>query len=396
MKIEKTHIDLVRKQFAELQSKDDLVQLLNDAKNMLYGEECKPFQLKSLTYYANPEVCRKRYQIFTINKKSGSKRTIHAPVKGMKRILRSLNFVLKCIYEPHAAATGFVLEKSIVDNAKEHVGRHYVLNIDLKDFFYSFDRNRVKMGFMNEPFNLNEDKEPLAFLLASLCTHPFDVEGEIITVLPQGSPTSPTLTNVLCKKLDRRLNGLAKRFGTAYTRYADDITFSSNQNTFVDDLFNQELKRIIEEDQLLVINPNKTRLQKVGYRQEVTGLIVNEKVNIHRRYVKQIRMWLYYWEKYGYEKAEQIFKRDYIADKGHVKKLNAHLENVLDGKLEFLKMVKGVENGTYKRLKERFDELFNMKNKIDKERVDLENIVNTILSKGLDEGIKLYDRFINN
>lgn len=396
MKIEKTHIDLVRKQFAELQSKDDLVQLLNDAKNMLYGEECKPFQLKYLTYYANPEVCRKRYQIFTINKKSGSKRTIHAPVKGMKRILRSLNFVLQCIYEPHAAATGFVLEKSIVDNAKEHVGRHYVLNIDLKDFFYSFDRNRVKMGFMNEPFNLKGDKEPLAFLLACLCTHPFDVDGKIITVLPQGSPTSPTLTNILCKKLDRRLNGLAKRFGATYTRYADDITFSSYQNICSDDVFNQELKRIIEEDQLLVINPNKTRLQKVGYRQEVTGLIVNEKVNIQKRYVKQIRMWLYYWEKYGYEKAEQIFKRDYIADKGHVKKLNAHLENVLDGKLEFLKMVKGVEDGTYKRLKERFDELFNMRNKIDKERVDLENIVNTILSKGLDEGIKLYDRFINN
>jgi len=66
-------------------------------------------------------------------------------------------------------------------------------------------------------------------------------------------------------------------------------------------------------------------------------------------------MWLYYWEKYGYEKAEQIFKRDYIADKGHVKNINAHLVNVLDGKLEFLKMVKGIEDGPYKGLKGRFD-----------------------------------------
>jgi len=357
MKIEQAHIDQIRKQFAELQSKNDLVKLLSDAKNMLYGEECKPFQLKSLTYYANPTLCKKRYQTFTIKKKSGADRTIHAPVKGLKSILRSLNFVLQCVYEPHEAATGFVLEKSIVDNAKKHVKHHYVLNMDLKDFFHTFDRNRVKMGFMYEPFNLNGDKEPLAFLLASLCTHPFEIDGEVKTVLPQGSPTSPTLTNILCKKLDRRLTGLANRFGATYTRYADDITFSSPQNIYTDEAFNKELKRIIEEDQKLVINPKKTRLQKAGYRQEATGLIVNDKVNVRRRYVKQIRMWLYYWEKYGYEKAEQIFKRDYIADKGHVKNMNAHLVNVLDGKLEFLKMVKGEIDGTYKGLKERFDKL---------------------------------------
>ncbi len=357
MKIEQAHIDQIRKQFAELQSKKDLIMLLSQAKHMLYGEKCKPVQLKSLTYYANPTLCKKRYQTFTIKKKSGTDRTIHAPVKGLKSILRSLNFVLQCMYEPHKAAIGFVLEKSIVDNAKKHVGQHYVLNIDLKDFFHTFDRNRVKMAFMYEPFNLNGDKEPLAFLLASLCTHPIEVDGEVKTVLPQGSPTSPTLTNILCKKLDRRLTGLAKRFGATYTRYADDITFSSPHNVYTDEEFNKELKRIIEEDQKLTINPKKTRLQKAGYRQEATGLIVNDKVNVRRRYVKEIRMWLYYWEKYGYEKAEQIFKRDYMADKGHVKNLNAHLVNVLDGKLEFLKMVKGMEDGTYKGLKKRFEKL---------------------------------------
>jgi retron-type reverse transcriptase len=383
MKIEQTHIDHIRKQFAELQSKEDLVKLLSDAKNMLYGEECKPVQLKSLTYYANPILCKKRYQTFTIKKKSGADRTIHAPVKGLKSILRSLNFVLQCIYEPHEAATGFVLEKSIVDNAKKHVGHHYVLNMDLKDFFHSFDRNRVKMGFMYEPFNLNGDKEPLAFILASLCTHPFEVDEEIKTVLPQGSPTSPTLTNILCKKLDRRLNGLANRFGATYTRYADDITFSSPHNIYTDEAFNQELKRIIEEDQKLVINPKKTRLQKAGYRQEATGLIVNDKVNVRRRYVKQIRMWLYYWEKYGYEKAEQIFKRDYIADKGHVKNINAHLVNVLDGKLEFLKMVKGVEDGTYKGLKERFDELVGITDPINQLLVIWEN-------EGIEKAMAVY------
>jgi hypothetical protein len=252
------------------------------------------------------------------------------------------------------------------------------------------------MGFMYDPFNLNGEKEPLAFLLASLCTHPLEIDGEVKTVLPQGSPTSPTLTNILCRKLDRRLTGLANRFGATYTRYADDITFSSPHNIYTDEAFNKELKRIIEEDQKLVINPKKTRLQKAGDRQEATGLIVNDKVNVRRRYVKQIRMWLYYWEKYGYEKAEQIFKRDYIADKGHVKNMNAHLVNVLDGKLEFLKMVKGIDDGTYKGLKEWFNELTGMKQEKDNEKIDLESVVNTILNKGLDEGINLYDRFKNN
>lgn len=383
MEIEQEHIDHIRKQFAELQNREDLVKLLSDAKNRLYGEECTPIQLKSLTYYANPTLCKNRYQTFKIEKKSGADRTIHAPVIGLKSILRSLNFVLQCVYEPHDSAMGFVLGKSIVDNAVRHVGHHYVFNLDLKDFFHTFDRNRVKMGLSFEPFNLKGDKEPLAFLLASLCTHPFEIDGEVKTVLPQGSPTSPTLTNMLCKKLDHRLNGLANRFGAIYSRYADDITFSSPHNIYKDEKFNKELNRIIEDDQKLIVNPKKTRLQKTGYRQEVTGLVVNDKVNVRRRYVKQIRMWLFYWEKYGYGKAEQIFKRDYLTDKGHVKKNNASLVNVLDGKLEFLKMVKGIEDGTYKGLKERFDVLIGYEDPINK-------LLYVWESDGIEEAMEVY------
>lgn len=395
MKIEQAHIDQIRDSFAAMQNKKDLAKLLSDAKIMLCGEECRPVQLKSLTYYANPDICKERYKTFTIRKKSGGERKIHAPVKGLKSILRSLNFVLHCMFEPHKAATGFVPDKSIVDNALLHVGHNYVYNLDLKDFFHSFDRNRVKLGFMNKPFNLSKEREPLAFLLASLCTHSFEIEGEIKTVLPQGSPTSPTITNILCVNLDRRLNGLANRFGAVYSRYADDITFSSPHNIYKNEDFNKELKRIIEEDQKLFINPKKTRLQRAGFRQETTGLIVNEKVNVQRRYLKQIRMWLYYWEKYGYEKAQQIFKRDYIADKGHVKNMEAHLVNVLDGKLEFLKMVKGVEDGTYMGLKERFVKLTQTKERERSEQTDLEGVINTILNKGLEEGINLYNKFKN-
>ena len=406
MKIEQQHIDQIRQKFASMQNKEELVSLLSEAKNILYGKECKPFELKSLTYYANPDLCKKRYTKFTVKKKSGGERTINAPVSGLKSILRSLNFILQSVFEPHNAATGFVLNKSIVDNAMVHVGNHHVYNLDLKDFFHSFDRNRVKMGFIYEPFNLNDEREPLAFLLASLCTHPFEVNGEIKNVLPQGSPTSPTITNILCKKLDRRLTGLANRFGAKYTRYADDITFSSPHNIYTDEDFKKELERIITEDNLLKvngkqiaigpqlnINTKKTRLQKSAHRQEVTGLIVNNKVNVKQRYVKQIRMWLYYWEKYGYEKAQQIFTKDYITDKGHVKKGKPNLVNVLDGKLEFLKMVKGVEHSTYKTVKKRFDKLTETKEKIQTEKVDLNAVIDTILNKGLEQGIQLFDKY---
>lgn len=136
-------------------------------------------------------------------------------------------------------------------------------------------------------------------------------------------------------------------------------------------------------------------MQKAGYRQEATGLIVNDKVNVRRRYVKQIRMWLYYWEKYGYEKAEQIFNRDYIADKGHMKNIKAHLVNVLDGKLEFLKMVKGIEDGTYKGLKERFDNLTGFKKIKDQSKIDLNSVLNTLVNQGLNKAMNLYSKFKN-
>ena len=106
---------------------------------------------------------------------------------------------------------------------------------------------------MIPPFNLGKEKEDLAFLLASLCTHPFDVDGDLKTVLPQGSPTSPAITNILCVRLDKRLQGLANRFKITYSRYADDISFSSQTNVFKKEEFLKELHRIIE-GQKLVIN----------------------------------------------------------------------------------------------------------------------------------------------
>lgn len=357
MKLSQPHIDQIKIQFRALSTKEDLVILINKVNCILYGEDYKKLNLSRLTYYSNPKLCKGRYATFSVPKKTEGERVIHAPINGLKHILRPLNIILNTIAEPHFKATGFVPGKSIVDNAIQHVGNHYVYNIDLKDFFHSFNRSWVKYGFMIPPFNLGKEKEDIAFLLASLCTHPIEIDGEMKTVLPQGSPTSPTITNILCVKLDRRLNGLAKSFKINYSRYADDISFSSQTNVFKKEEFLNELHRIIEGDQKFVINPNKTRIQKTGFRQEVTGLTVNTKVNVNSRYIKQLRMWLYYWEKYGYIKADKIFKGDYAVDKGPVKKGTPNFENVLMGKFEYLKMVKGDNDPTYLKLRSRFDKL---------------------------------------
>ena len=103
-------------------------------------------------------------------------------------------------------------------------------------------------------------------------------------------------------------------------------------------------------------------------------------------------MWLYYWEKYGYEKAEQIFKRDYIADKSHVKNMNSHLVNVLDGKLEFLKMVKGANNATYHKLKGRFDKIVEQQQEIEGKNMDLDSVLDAFANNGLKEAMDLFKK----
>ena len=176
-------------------------------------------------------------------------------------------------------------------------------------------------------------------------------------VLPQGAPTSPIITNMICDTLDRRLAGLAKRFGLCYTRYADDITFSSMHNVYQKDGdFRKELIRIIQS-QGFTINEKKTRLQKIGGRQEVTGIIVSDKLNVTKKYVRDIRNILYIWDRYGFGVAYSKFFPKYKEEKGHVKKGNPDLVNVLDGKLMYLRMVKGEDDSVYKRLHNKFDKL---------------------------------------
>lgn len=353
---------------SKMQTKEDLLALLNRIKrtqleDIGLQDSFRPFTMRQLNFYCNPNNVFHRYRQFQIKKKSGGFREITSPYKkSFMMMLQALNEILKSLYVPSDYAMGFTEGRSVVTNASVHIGQNYILNIDLKDFFPSVEQWRVWKRLQLAPFNFSEQ---IASLIAGLCA--MRVKREIPDeskqhendkhyryVLPQGAPTSPIITNMICDTLDHRLAGLAKRFGLRYSRYADDITFSSMHHVYQKDgEFWKELRKIISS-QHFTINDDKTRLQRRGGRQEVTGIIVSEKLNVTQKYVRDIRNILYIWDRYGYSTAMAKFLPLYKSEKGHVKKGNPNLVNVIDGKLMYLKMVKGEEDSVYQRLHGKF------------------------------------------
>ena len=246
------------------------------------------------------------YKRFYIRKKRGGKRLISAP---MPRLKKAQHWILQNILNKvtlHSAAHGFVTQRSIVTNATPHLKAELVVNIDLKDFFPTIQYRRVKGIFRALGYS-----EKIATVLGLLCTESevdqialdgrnyFVAKGE--RVLPQGAPTSPALTNILCRKLDARLQGLAQKYGFTYTRYADDMTFSTSgeaRQHLTQLLAN--VRRIIK-DEGLVLHPDKLRIMRKGARREVTGVVVNEQLTINRKRIKKFKALLFQIEKDGIE-----------------------------------------------------------------------------------------------
>ena len=333
----------------------DLTKVLNYFKQCETNCEEHLFTEDVLKSYADPsKKVARRYKTFYIPKKNGKLREISAPNRNLKEILYYLNMMLGEVYQASPSAMGFVKGRSIVDNAKLHIGQNYVLNLDLSDFFTSISQSRVCKRLQLAPFNFNED---VAKIISGLCCKKVVKDQKKGYALPQGAPTSPLLTNAVCDFLDKKLRRLSFSHGVKYSRYADDMTFSSMHNVYQEDSdFMKSLFSFIEEERFTV-NPEKTRLQKRGERQEVTGLTVNDKVNTAHKYTRELRNILYMWEKYGYKDAYASFYRHYKATKGHVKKGEPVLENVIVGKLDFLKMVKGENDAVYTKLCSRFEAL---------------------------------------
>lgn len=336
--------DKLKLRIANLYSIDSLLLLLNEVKNT----EDDNITLDDLRYYSNPNKTYKRYYTFAINKRNGAKRIIYSPHLILKRIQSRLNIIFKTLYIPSECATGFTLGRSVVTNAQKHTNKNYVFNIDLKDFFTNIPQSRIWKRLQLPPFNF---KMPVVNAIAGLCSiklfpSEYTEKDKTCYVLPQGAPTSPILSNAICDTLDRRLNGLSKKFNATYTRYADDISFSSMHNIYnFDSEFIKELYRIIEE-QGFTINHSKTRLQKLGSKQEVTGLTVCKKVNVSKKYIRSIRQLLYIWNRYGVFEAQKCYTR-YLEKNNIIIKGTPNLRYILKGKLEYIKMVKGETDSVY-------------------------------------------------
>ena len=302
---------------------------------------------------------RKRYREFTIPKKSGGERRILAPNPGLKLLQTKINGVLQEVYRPRPAAFGFVRDRNIMMNAKHHIGNRWVFNVDLRDFFPSINFGRVRGLFINKPYELPTS---VATIIAQICCHD--------NQLPQGAPTSPVLSNMICRRMDSDLLSLARKHSSVYTRYADDITLSSNRQIFPAALAitqsdgfggttvpGTELLSIVQKNGFQ-INDDKVRLQRRTRRQTVTGLLVNEKVNVPRSYVRELRGMLHAWERYGMKAAQDFFEKRYFTSETRAPFMpTPSLLSVIGGKISYLGDVRGRTDPLYLKYREWFQTL---------------------------------------
>jgi RNA-directed DNA polymerase len=244
------------------------------------------------------------YRRFLMPKKRGGHRLISAP---MPRLKQAQRWILVQILEKvalHDAAHGFRKERSILTNAGPHCEAPLVINLDLRDFFPNVAWKRVYGLFLALGYSRS-----VATIFAQLCTEPpveeVEMDGETWQVatgvrhLPQGAPTSPAITNLLCRRMDARMTGIVLKHGFSYTRYADDLTFSSaSGDREASRKLLWQVKRVIEEEGFQ-IHPDKLRIMGKGRRREVTGLIVGEKPSVPREDVRAFRALLHRLEKHG-------------------------------------------------------------------------------------------------
>jgi hypothetical protein len=330
----------IKQKFFSLKNKNDIADILE-------------ISTETLNYYL---FASKNYKQFSIPKKDGSERIIHAPISNIKIIQKKLLYILNLVFEPHNDAYGFIKNRSILDNAVNHTNKRFILNIDLLNYFPNINFGRV-YGYYIKHFGFNKG---VATILAKIVC----IEDGVNSYLPQGAPTSPILSNMISMKLDNELSNFCQKHYAKYTRYADDITISSDESVFPfiiasrdhfgDVWLHSRISNIIERNGFL-INYKKIRLRNYLQRQEVTGLIVNtKKPNVRRIYIRNLKSVLYKWEKYGYEYIQNEYFNTYCKSNASPYKPIPKIENYVNGKLNYLLMIRNVDDHIYLRLKKRF------------------------------------------
>ncbi len=249
-----------------------------------------------------------RYNYFKIKKKRGGYREIMSPSKDLKYIQKWILENVLINYKLQESCKGFRKGISIKDNALPHERADVILKIDLLKYYDTITENRVWGVFADIGYRKN-----LAVSLAKLTTANhrnkywrsipkaelirmgYD-RGGIPAVLPQGAPTSPALANIVADRMDKRFEALSEKLGFAYTRYADDLTFSIKGDAKLPSL--KLITKIIEEEKFCV-NENKVKFFRKGGKQYVTGLTIANGVNVSKKYRKQISDHIYYCRRCG-------------------------------------------------------------------------------------------------
>lgn len=290
-----------------------------------------------------------RYSEVQIPKRRGGARTLLVPERRLKYVQRRLLPLLEKLYFARRPVHGFVKGRGVISNAQAHERRPYLINLDLSDFFGTITRRRVHS--LLQRIGLSEE---VARTVCILCV--------VRNQLPQGAPTSPILANMICFRLDREMMNFAKDNRFRYTRYADDITISSHVLPHA--LFEGDLPspgklhesqladrlRFVIQNNGFEIHPEKIWYSGQKSRKSVTGLVVNELVNVPRAYVRNLRASIYKIERMGLIEAEKEFKTRYPN--------TGQLLDVVRGRLEWIAQVRGRGFGPFQTLGKRFNKLF--------------------------------------
>jgi len=320
---------------------------LSAVKNLEDLSLCLGVSKKTLAYFAYIAPNSKKYKTFHISKKNGGHRNISAPTARLKAIQFSIYEQLEPYYQPRKSVHGYVKDKSIISNAESHAGQRWLGKVDIKSYFPSISSRRVVGLLKSEPFNMPNKIAAAVALLVTLNDE-----------LPMGSPCSPIISNLISRRLDTKLAALSRKHKCYYSRYADDIFFSTNRRVFPSEIIHfteegtsvvgAELELIFEEEGF-DINIEKVSLKDKSQRQIVTGIVVNERINIPREYVRELRAMLYAWEKYGLAKAESHWLNNYA----NYNRLNENSPNppryswVVRGKLNHIAAVRGTSDELY-------------------------------------------------
>ena len=252
-------------------------------KNLASIEQALGFSAKTL--YGLSHNLEKHYHNVFIPKSDGSQRKLSVPDLILKKVQRSIVDNILVYYPVSKYAKAYTMGSSVQKNAQQHVGKRKILKLDIEGFFDHIMYSKVKdIVFYKEKYS-----EPIRILLTMLCYYKDS--------LPQGAPTSPAITNIIMYDFDERIGSFCNEKHISYTRYCDDMTFSGD----FDEMEMIALVRTELNKLGLFLKNRKTAVVPAAKRQTVTGIVVNEKLNLTKSYKKEIRQEVYYIKKFGIE-----------------------------------------------------------------------------------------------